>query len=82
MQLSQTLTLKNLAPGHSAVIVGYAECERPYRARLLAMGLTTETVITVVTRAPFGDPIEVRVRGYNLSLRAGEAAALILREIS
>ena len=44
--------------------------------RLLEMGLTVGTECTVVRYAPLGDPMEIRVRGYSLSLRAAEAAGI------
>jgi len=44
------------------------------RHRLLEMGLTPGTRVSVIRRAPLGDPIELRLRGYTLSLRAEEAA--------
>jgi Fe2+ transport system protein FeoA len=47
------------------------------RRRLLEMGVCRGVSVEVVRRAPFGDPIELRVRGYSLSLRA-EQAALVL----
>lgn len=48
--------------------------------RLLEMGLTSGTGISVIRRAPLGDPIEVRVRGYHLTLRRSEAQAVQLRD--
>jgi Fe2+ transport system protein FeoA len=44
------------------------------RRRLLDMGLVTGTEIEVVRVAPLGDPIEIRVKGYHLTLRKEEAA--------
>ena len=41
--------------------------------RLLEMGLTDGTSVSLVRRAPLGDPIEVKVRGYHLTLRRSEA---------
>ncbi len=46
--------------------------------RLLEMGLTCGTGISLVRRAPMGDPLEVRVRGYHLTLRRSEARAVQL----
>ncbi|HOR26070.1 MAG TPA: FeoA family protein [Opitutaceae bacterium] len=43
---------------------------------MLEMGLTVGTECTVVRYAPLGDPMEIRVRGYSLSLRAAEAAGI------
>ncbi|MFT3828455.1 MAG: FeoA family protein [Opitutaceae bacterium] len=49
--------------------------------RLLEMGLTTGTECTVVRYAPLGDPVEIRVRGYHLSLRQSEAAGVQISKI-
>ena len=52
----------------------------PYRAKLLSMGLTKGTEFKVLQFAPLGDPVEIEVRGFSLSLRREEADALILKE--
>jgi ferrous iron transport protein A len=49
--------------------------------RLLEMGLTEGEEIEVVGFAPFGDPIEFRVRGYRISLRANEARRLQVEKL-
>jgi Fe2+ transport system protein FeoA len=46
----------------------------PIRRRLLEMGLCPGVTVDVIRRAPLGDPLEVRVRGYLLSLRLDQAA--------
>lgn len=46
--------------------------------RLLEMGLTDGEEVEVVRFAPLGDPMEIRIRGYNLSLRRKEAAAVLV----
>lgn len=46
------------------------------QARLLEMGLTTGAEIEVIRFAPLGDPIEIEVRGYRLSLRKREARGI------
>jgi len=46
--------------------------------RLLEMGLTPGTEVAVVRLAPLGDPMEVTVRGYNLSIRRDDAHHLVL----
>jgi Fe2+ transport system protein FeoA len=48
------------------------------RRRLLEMGMCTGVRVEVVRRAPFGDPIELKVRGYALSLRAEQAALVVV----
>lgn len=74
-------SLKQMAIGTKAKIKGYREGSREYRAKLLSMGLTRGTIIQVLKKAPLGDPIEIKVRGFNLSLRKNEAEVLILELI-
>ncbi len=70
-------TITNLKRGDQARITGFNQTgDTVYRSKLLAMGLTTGTVFTVSRVAPLGDPIEIIVRGYALSLRKTEAAIL------
>jgi ferrous iron transport protein A len=73
-------TLKDLSVGQSAEITGYASGDSGYRAKLLSMGLTRGTVVTLRKVAPMGDPVEIEVRGFSLSLRRHEAAVLKLRK--
>jgi ferrous iron transport protein A len=76
------LTLGALAVGQSGRIVGYESGGRAYRGKLLSMGLTPGTQFTVTRQAPMGDPVDVEVRGYHLSLRKGEAATLKVEPIT
>ena len=46
--------------------------------RLIEMGLTPGTRVTVTKRAPLGDPIEIRLRGYELTLRADDASKILV----
>ena len=67
-----------LAVGIPAVV---AEMNLPAaaRARLMEMGLLVGTHVELVRFAPLGDPIEIKVRGYNLSLRKHEAELILVR---
>lgn len=47
--------------------------EKSIRRRLMDMGLTKKQIIMIKKVAPLGDPIEIRVRGYDLSLRKADA---------
>ncbi|WP_035984733.1 FeoA family protein [Leptolyngbya sp. KIOST-1] len=76
MAMTATLYLGTLTVGQSGRILGYETSHRAYREKLLSMGLTPGTHFTITRQAPLGDPIEIEVRGYKLSLRKGEAAAL------
>ncbi|HYQ90697.1 MAG TPA: FeoA family protein [Candidatus Competibacteraceae bacterium] len=73
-----TMTLGQLAVGEAGKVVGFDKSNRAYRQKLLAMGLTPGTEFTVVRYAPLGDPVEIRVRGFALSLRKAEANALLV----
>jgi ferrous iron transport protein A len=66
------LTLDQLQIGESADIRTVGG-EGPLRCRFLDMGLIPRTRVTLQKRAPLGDPIEILVRGYELTLRADDA---------
>ncbi|MEB4591663.1 FeoA family protein [Candidatus Thiothrix sp. Deng01] len=75
------MTLKELQVGDHARIKGFLEGGGAYRRKLLAMGLTPGAEIHVTRVAPMGDPVEIRVRGFSLSVRKDEAAALSLEKL-
>lgn len=66
------MALGKLVPGESGTVVRVG-CARPVTRRLLEMGLLPGTRVEVVRVAPFGDPIELTLRGYALSIRRAEA---------
>jgi len=66
------MTLDQLEIGQSAQISAVGG-EGDLRLRLLDMGLIPRTIVTLQKRAPMGDPIEIRVRGYELTLRVADA---------
>jgi len=66
------MTLKDLPIGRSAVVLTVGG-EKTLRRRLLEMGITPRTSVTVKKAAPMGDPIELFLRGYVLSLRLADA---------
>ncbi len=61
--------LSQLKPGERAELVGYEDANGTYRRKLLSMGLTKGVELTLIKVAPLGDPVEVKVRGFSLSLR-------------
>ncbi|KAF0187592.1 MAG: ferrous iron transport protein [Desulfobulbaceae bacterium] len=73
------LHLGSMTVGDRGIVTGYTKESRTYRARLLAMGLTRDTSFTVTRLAPLGDPVEIEVRGFALSLRREEAATIMVR---
>jgi ferrous iron transport protein A len=72
----QTITLDKLPFGQKALIKSFRPEAKPFRRKLLAMGVTTGCEISVVREAPLGDPLEIEMRGYQLCLRRSEAATI------
>ena len=70
------MTLSELKPGQMAEITGYTMGDSSYRAKLLALGLTHGVQVKILNVAPLGDPFELAVRGYHLSLRREEAGVI------
>ena len=69
-------TLRDLKPGERATITGFETDDPP--SRLLEMGLLPGTPVEVVRLAPLGDPIDLKVRGYHLSIRKHEAQLITI----
>lgn len=67
--------LSALKIGEKARVLGF-ELPPEHRQRLLEMGLTVGAEFEVVRFAPMGDPIDIKVRGYHLSLRKKEAGGV------
>lgn len=63
-------------------VVADVVCERPIARRLMEMGVLPGTRVGVVRVAPLGDPIEIDVRSYSLSIRRREAAGIVLRDVA
>ena len=73
------MTLNELKIGDSAAITAVGG-EGALRCRLLDMGLTPRTVVTLRKVAPMGDPIEIHVRGYELTLRVEDARQITVEK--
>ena len=74
-------TLKNYRPGDSGIVkqvIGTGAIKR----RMFDMGVTPGTKITMRKTAPLGDPIEITLRGYELSIRKTEAEIVIMTDIA
>ena len=70
--------LADLKPGECAIVCTVRPGE-PARRRLLEMGFVSGTTLKLVRAAPLGDPVQVEVRGYQLSLRLAEARGILVR---
>jgi len=77
--LGSTCSLNKLGIGCCGQVVSVGG-ESDVRRRLLEMGFCNGATVQVVRRAPMGDPIEFRIRGYNLSLRDEQAKFVLVSE--
>lgn len=71
-------TLADFEVGESGTVIGFTKGSSSYRQKLLSMGLIKGTDFKISRVAPMGDPVELVVRNYKLSLRKQEADALIV----
>lgn len=74
------MTLDQLSVGRSAIIIkigGYGSL----RKHFLDMGLTPNTIVSLIKTAPMCDPIEIRLRGYELTLRLEDAACIEINAV-
>ena len=74
----ETKTLNDLAPGQGGIILSVGNQSGAVKRRLVDMGLTPGTQVTVTKVAPLGDPLEVSLRGYELSLRRADAEQIVM----
>jgi ferrous iron transport protein A len=67
------MRVKDMLPGQNGKIISFTSGAAEYRQRLLMLGLVPGTQFELQRYAPFGDPVEIKVRGSLISLRKGEA---------
>jgi Fe2+ transport system protein A len=70
-------TLKEVKPNETVKVIKI-NCSGALKKRVMDMGITKGVQVTVRKVAPLGDPIELRVRGYELSIRKSEAENIIV----
>lgn len=75
------LTLNKLEIGETGIIKDIIHTSSNIKQRLLEMGLTNGTKIKIIRYAPFGDPIEILVRNYHLTIRKDEAKFILVERI-
>ncbi len=76
----QILPLHKAEVDHSYKIVS-CQLLPDIKTRLAEMGLVKDTIVTIIKKAPLGDPIEISVRGYSLCIRATEAEHYFVVEV-
>jgi ferrous iron transport protein A len=75
---SATQSLAELSVGSSGTIVGIPNMAEPRCRRLRDLGFLPGTAVTVVRRAPLGDPTVFEVRGYRAALRKSESGEVVV----
>ncbi len=78
-KIKKKMTLANLTVGTPAKVVKVAG-KTVVSRRLMEMGVVPGVAVTVIKTAPFGDPIQIRVRGYSLAMRKSEAEIIEVSE--
>ena len=74
------ISLDTLKPGERAIIRSI-QGDTAEEVALMEMGLLVGTSIDFIKTAPLGDPIELRVRGYHLSIRRSDARAILVEKV-
>ena len=74
---AEPTALADLAVGERGAVVR-VDGARPFRRRLMELGLVPGTIVSITNVAPLGDPLEIQVRGCRLSIRRREAEGLLV----
>ena len=77
--MKNDITLNKLKVGESAIIT-HIKGSGKLRQHFLDMGLIPQTLVSIIKFAPMGDPIEINLRGYTLSLRLSEAEQIVVEK--
>ncbi len=72
------MKVREIETGRTIKIISYQNVDKNYRQKLLRMGLMKGETFSIVRKAPMGDPIEIHIKGFNLTLRKKEADALVV----
>lgn len=75
--MSAPCPLTSIPPG-TAVVIEQIQLPPEQRGRLLEMGLLVGTAVELIRFAPMGDPVEIKVRGYHLTIRKHEAEQILV----
>lgn len=78
----EAFPLDRARPGAELVVDHVQHDDSPASRRLSDLGILPDTAITVVRRAPLGDPVEYALRGYRLCLRSTDSARIWVRRLA
>jgi len=73
-------TAADLIPGDKAKIIKLLG-KANLRKKLLDMGMVAGTTIEIIRHAPLGDPVQIKIKGYHLSLRRAEASHILIKKL-
>jgi ferrous iron transport protein A len=73
-------TLSEISMGESAKVTA-VKGDNPVTKRLMEMGIVPGAAVRLIKSAPFGDPLEIRVRGYHLAIRRNEAEQIEVQSV-
>ncbi len=76
------ISLDTLETGETVKVVGFDKSNAEFRRKLLSLGLTPGAELEVVRKAPLGDPIQIKVRGFSLALRRAEASGILVEQVA
>ena len=76
-----SLVIGELKIGDKGKVIRFNKMDKTYKQKLLSMGIIRGAEFIVTRKAPFGDPVEINIKGYNLSLRKDEANAVLVEKI-
>ena len=79
--MKETTTLDKLKIGEDAIIESIEWDDKALRSHILDMGLTPGVEVTLIKTAPMGNPLEIRLRGYELTIRKEDAAKIKIENI-
>ena len=80
--MAVSITVADLQLNEKAEVTGFSVgCDKSYCRKLMSMGVLPNTPISLVRVAPLGDPIEIRLRDYQLTLRREEARCIHVRRL-
>ena len=72
------MKLSHLSQGQKAKITGFSQLSNDVRKKLMVMGLLPNTPVTLIRKAPMGDPLQVEVRGVSLAVRTKIADSIVV----
>jgi Fe2+ transport system protein FeoA len=81
MTQNPSISLATLHPGEEGEVI-QVKAQGPVRQRLLEMGFIRGARLRVEKLAPLGDPMELVIKGYHLSLRREESACILVKRVS